>query len=184
MTSHGESVISSSMLLDVPITVTLAQGQLLLIARVIFTTQNKQTECAANFALQKGQCAELGNFVLLNSAFQAKQFNGVDGWTLSGNVNSLSTSVCGDSTLIGGFNVFGSGAKATKKYEKVLHHTKGLMCHHTLDFVFKFSSTRSIRGIMSSSTSTLMDAVCGRCRSVSPVEVSPSVDAPNPIGTK
>jgi len=45
---------------------------------------NDCTKCAENYALSNGKCNLLANFILLNKAFEAKTFTGIDGWTITG----------------------------------------------------------------------------------------------------
>lgn len=57
------------------------------------------------------------NFILLESIFFDQGFSDLKGWVLKGNKDGT-VSKCGENTLVGGFNVFGAKAVASKKYNK------------------------------------------------------------------
>jgi hypothetical protein len=78
-------------------------------------------KCSGNFALSGGKCQALLSFVLLESAFFDQGFKDLKGWKLTDNKQGDITQ-CGDTTLVGGFNVFGGKAAATKTYHRSNHH--------------------------------------------------------------
>lgn len=79
-------------------------------------------ECSNTYAMRDGKCAALSEYVVLSHAFAEENFSGIDGWTIKGNSNGLVTSRCGSASLVGGFNVFGSGATASKEFVVPAHY--------------------------------------------------------------
>lgn len=50
----------------------------------------------------------------MEQSFMANKFQSIQGWSLSSNKAGRETSLCDGYSLVGGFDVFGREAKATK----------------------------------------------------------------------
>jgi hypothetical protein len=85
------------------------------------------TKCQNDYAIQDGECKPLANFILLEQSFMEKTFSGLNGWTLASNKGGATHSQCAGTTLVGGFNIFGVRASATKTFDVPRHKRVRLM---------------------------------------------------------